>query len=265
MNTITIENGSNQFVCSDIGNLEGFESPDTIIVVEDVAKLFGAKYITSKYGKRRFSWRGLLKEDMLESRRDLIAACDARSEALIKFTTCDGLALQIPAVLKLVAPYRLGKQTYLVEAIAADSRFVGQTLNEFETAQTVISGGAQIPATIPMSLYSSAVVSNVVVNDGNAEADPVFIIHGSGTHFTIGNQTTDQEFQIEYTLGSDDYIEVDVANRTVLLNGETSIYSYLEGDFWTLQPGNNTIRFVVTGADENTLLTIQSRDSYIGI
>lgn len=254
-----------QFVFEDL-ILTGFEYPTVINSIEDISGRNGALYINSKFGRRRLSWQGLLKEDVLVNRRSLERALRAGALKTLQFETCDGLALQVQVeVESLEMPYYLGRTKYLIEAVAPDYRFVGQTLHEFETTETVLHGGAQIPATIPMSLSSGSALANTINNLGSEYADPIFIIHGAGTNFIVRNQTTEEQFVLDYNLGTNDYIEVDVVNRTVLLNGLTSIYSSLEGSFWQLAPGVNTIGFNTIGDDGNTLLTIQYRDSYLGI
>lgn len=275
MKTITvIDSNNNQFTFYDnqngiiIRELEGFEYADVNAVIDDISGDVGAIYITSKFGRRSFSWAGdLVSDNVFALRRQMLAVLRQTGVMkTIKFTTYDGLDLQAEAeIVKVLNPYNHKIHTYLIEAISPDWRFYSQTLKEFETVQTVISGGASIPATIPMSFHAENNSSNVASNDGNEITDPVFVIHGPGTQFTVGNQTTGKEFIIEYSLNSTQYIEVDVKNRSVKLNGLTNIYSSFDGDFWRLEPGGNTVRFIVEGVGENSLLTIRYRDAYNGL
>ncbi len=136
--------------------------------------------------------------------------------------------------------------------------------------QTFISGGAAIPATIPMSLgvslSSEQSSEKIVTNEGTESTDPVFTITGPGTNFTIGNATTDKEFILNSVLSGGDIVVIDIKNRTVVKNGTDNLYPDITGDFWSLVPGENELRFnVQSGADFDTLLTVAFRDAYGGI
>lgn len=276
MNSITVINqdNSDQFTFYDNDNgttiktLEGFEYADVREVIEDVAGDDGAIYITSKFGRRRFSWSGdLVSAVVYELRREMLSVLRQTGRMkLIKFTTYDDLDLQVEAeIVKVLNPYTHSIHTYLIEAIAPDPRFYSQSETEYETAQTVVSGGSAIPADVPMSLYSAGIEVADAINVGNEVTDPVFKVHGPGTFFTVGNQETGEVFTLDYTLNDEEYIEIDVKNRTVKLNGVTNTYSAFSGDFWQLQPGGNTIRFVASGLGVETLLTITYRDAYNGL
>lgn len=93
-----------------------------------------------------------------------------------------------------------------------------------------------------------------VTVDGNLETDPLIRIFGPCTNPKIENQTTGRK--LEFTanggivLAVGDYLEVDVRNRTVRLNGLADVGSNLYGrlDFavskwWALVPGVNLIRY----------------------
>lgn len=249
-----------------INQVEGFEYPQAIPVVQDVARN-GAIGVTTKFGRRNCSFVTRFTCDVLDTRQEMLAALRQTGELkLIQFTTLDDLTLEFYAYVKRVlAPYTSMKKPVLIELEAPDWRFLSQTSFEFETAQTVLSGGGTIPGAMPWAIPIPVGAPSVIDNIGTDEADPVFTIDGPGTLFTVGNQTTGEEFIINQSLSAGETIEVDVANRTVLLNGTTSIYSSLSGDFWTLQPGMNVIRFLASGRDTPTLLTIAYQYAYLGV
>lgn len=250
-----------------IERVEGFEYASVLEAIEDVPNDGGAVYINSKFSSRRVGITALITCDRLEERRELLAALNQTGHLkLIEFTTLDNLALQFYAMVKnLVFPYTTMETPLLLELIAPDFRFYGQTLKEFTTSQTEITGGAAIPAEIPMSIGSDVDLVNAINNDGNAITQPLFRIDGPGTLFTVGNTTTGEEFIIDYTLTADQYILIDTVNQTVLLDGITNIYSAFEGDFWSVLPGENNIQFLAEGLTPDTLLTIYYRDTYNGV
>lgn len=250
-----------------IEKVEGFEYPTVIEAIEDVPNQGGSVYINSKFTTRRVGITALITCDRLEERRELLAALQQTGELkLVTFTTLDDLDLQFYAMVKnLIFPYTKMETPLLLELISPDYRFYGQELKEFITSQTTISGGASIPATIPMSLASEGEASSAVNNEGNEMSDPIFRIDGPGTEFTIGNASTGEELIIDYTITEGEYILVDVANKTVLLNGITNIYSAASGDWWSIPPGESNILFLAAGLSVATLLTISYRDAYNGV
>ena len=256
-----------------IRKMEGFEYADVIPSIDDVAGPYGATYITSKHGVRRCSIEGdLISEDVYEVRRRLLNALrQTGTIKLIKFTTYDSLDLQFEAeVVKVLNPYTHKVHSYLIEFKAPDWRFYSQTLKTYDLTQTVLRAGASIPASIPWAIPASTdpmtELNNIIINEGNETTDPVFTITGPGTEFTITNQTTNQSLVLDRTLVSEDEVVIDVKNRTVVLNGNTNVYPDVSGDFWSLIPGENELRFFVSsGLTVDTNLNVSYRDAYAGV
>ena len=62
------------------------------------------------------------------------------------------------------------------------------------------------------------------------------------TNATITNETTGETLTITYTLGSGEYLEIDFAAKTVMLNGVASRY-YAKSVSWReLVAGSNSVR-----------------------
>lgn len=277
--TIIEQQSGNQFTLynSKLGSIlrsfEGFEYPEVRVSIDDVAGPYGSVYITSKFGTRRMGIIGdLVSSDVFALRRNLLTVLRQTGVIkLIKFTTYDDMELQCEAeVTDFSNPYTHAVHTFKIELKSPDWRFYSQEEIVREIAQTSVRGGASIPTAIPMSftLPSSGEtdLGNIVVNSGNETTDPVFTITGPGTNFIVGNTTNDTEFTLNYALSEGDEIEVDVKNRTVLLNGLTNVYPDFDGDFWSLSPGENEIRFFVeSGLTVNTKLAIAYRHAYSGI
>jgi hypothetical protein len=228
-------------------NFEGFEYPSVRDVIEDISGKGGATYVTSKFGRRLVSWSGdLVSSSIFTLRRQMLAALRQQGRMkLIEFTTYDNLALRFEAeITKVLNPYTHSIHSFLIEAVAADWRFFSQAEEEVE-----IASGA----------------SDDAVNDGNEETDPVFRIDGPGTSFSVTNNDTGESFVVEREIAEGEYIEINVSERTILLNGTTPIYSNFEGDFITLEPGENEIEFVAVAGGGTTLLTITFRHAYNGL
>jgi hypothetical protein len=277
--TITEQQDNNTFTFYDnyLGTIlrafEGFEYADVRESIDDVAGNYGATYITSKFGKRRVSISGdLIDSDIFAMRRRLARALrQTGTMKLITFTTYDDLALQFEAeVVKALNPYTHKTHSFLIEMIAPDWRFYSQTLKEQIMGETILRGGTSIPAIIPMSFPvptdPATEINNIVINEGSETTDPIFTITGPGTDFTVGNVTTDQEFTLSSTLAGGDVIEIDVKTRSVIKNGTDNLYPDFTGDFWSLIPGENELRFFVgTDLTADTNLKVSYRDAYGGI
>lgn len=266
MNTITIIDQDNQFTFENIGSPTGFEYPDVINTLGDISGKGGAVYLASKFGRRRLSWQGLLKSDVPENRRALERACRAGRLKTIRFSTCDGIALETQVeVESIVMPYKLGRTKYLIQAVSPDWRFMSQVAHHYNVTETVQVGGVDIPAEIPFSFSSNEFTPQVLSNLGTEYAEPVFTIRGPGTRFIITNVTTGEQMIITRTLGVNDFIEVHTDNPSVLLNGVTPIYSSLEGTFWTVPPGDNQITFLSIGSNVPNTVEVDFNDAYLGI
>lgn len=257
-------------------SFEGFEYASVRESIDDVAGEYGAVYITSKHGRRRAAWIGDLLTDVsktvFERRQQLLKALrQTGTMKLIKFTTYDGLALQFEAeVIKHLNPYTHAVHTFLIEVIAPDWRFYAQEESMQTLGRTSVSGGASIPTDIPMSIVTPAAAEQmnekIVENVGSEATDPVITIHGPGTNFTVGNFTTGEEFILNSILTDTDSVVIDIKNRTVVKNDTDNLYPDITGEFWSLIPGENELRFnVQSGATFETQLTLDYRAAYGGI
>lgn len=265
------------FYDNDLGTIlrdfDGFEYASVQESIDDVAGPYGSVYINSKFGTRRVAIKGdLLGADIFAKRRLLSKALRQTGVIkLVKFTTYDDLNLQFEAeVVKVINPYTHKIHTYLIEMIAPDWRFYSQDLHSQVVGQTITEGGTSIPASIPMSMPSptslSSTVTNIITNEGNEITDPILTISGPGTNFTLRNETLEKQIVFTYVLSEGDVVVIDVKRRTAVLNGITNVYQYLAGDFWSLIPGENELRFYVSsGLTVATNLNVSYRDAYSGI
>lgn len=96
---------------------------------------------------------------------------------------------------------------------------------------------------------SAPVGTVTVVNDGNVAANPILRLYGPCTDPRIENQTTGQALVFAgLVVAAGDYVELDVLERTVRLNGlvDQSRYTLLDfavSQWWQLQPGPNAVRY----------------------
>lgn len=97
---------------------------------------------------------------------------------------------------------------------------------------------------------ASGVVGAVTItNDGNLSTPPILRLYGPATDPRIENQTVDKSIVFDgLTLAASEYVEIDVQERTVYLNGDSTLNRYQYVDFgntewWELEPGDNEVRY----------------------
>lgn len=278
--TIIEQDSNNYFSLYDnslgtiLRKFEGFEYPIVNESIDEVSGPYGSVYINSKFQKRILSIEGdLVSSDVFTLRRSLATALRQTGiMKLIKFTTYDDLDLQFEGeITKVINPYTHSVHTFMIEITAPDWRFYGQEEMSYNIEQSLIQGGSPIPTPIPMSfpvpVSLETNLNQIIVNNGSEVTDPIITIHGPGDGFIIGNLTTEEEFLLDRNLSSSDEVIIDIKKRTVILNDVTNIYSDVDGDFWSLIPGDNQIKFLVN-ADfdpELTTLNITFREAFLGI
>lgn len=251
MKSITIlnEDTGNSFSLDDkeIGICEGFEYPSVNSIIEDISGKQSAIFVNSKFGRRPLSINGFIKPQTYAERIAMLGVLRHQGEMmLLKFTTLNDLDLQAEVVVnKVLYPYNMVKKPFLIDMIAPDWRFYSQTLH----SQNIEEG-----ETIEVN------------NAGTENTNPIFKIYGPFDEVEITNLSTSESFNYSYTVETGDYIEVDIKNKTVKLNGTTSVFNNFTGEFFDLISGGNTIRFEIISAYEfGAILNVAWRDAYLGI
>ena len=228
--------------------LEGFEYPSVRTTIEDVAGRKSSVYVNSKFGRRVMTVTAYLFGD---NTTDLFARRNSFLEVirqegymkLIQFTTFEDIALQCYAeVTKLLNPYSKNNKPLMFELVSPDYRFYSQTESTDEV----------LPNT-----------TEVISNAGNENTFPVFEITGPANSIEITNLSTGEGFTLSENLTAGQTLTIDTKELTVDLAG-TNKFSIFSGDFFLLEPGNNSIEFLATSTTGVTKLDVIYRDAYIG-
>lgn len=137
-----------------------------------------------------------------------------------------------------------------VEFFATSPFIFENTLNQ-ETVTLAAAGGSGLQFdAVPDLTFGGLPVGGVVVctNSGDSQSYPVLTIHGPCVNPRIENTESNKTVAFDLTLDTGDELVVDMSERTVVLNGNASRYSALTStsEFWSLSPGNSTIRFTAS-------------------
>lgn len=122
--------------------------------------------------------------------------------------------------------------------------------------------------TYDLSYPDSEVVGTATITiGGTLNVPPVIILRGPAVDPRIEKVGTDERLIFEdLELGPDDYLEIDVRARTVLLNGEESRYGNLDFEastWWTLPPGDTTFRYYPVSFGPGASATVRARAAWI--
>ena len=133
------------------------------------------------------------------------------------------------------------------------------------TIRKTRQGGFIIPFELP--LYISPDEQPATVNNsGNETILPNIIISTKATNPKIINRTTNQSMEITAVVKDGDKLEIDMKNKTILLDG-MNIYDLQTAgsNFWGLVAGDNRIELQTDIQDERTEAELRFRSGFIGI
>lgn len=149
--------------------------------------------------------------------------------------------------------------SFSIQLVAEDPRRYGapQSLTTNLPAQ---SGGLTWSLQFPIS-WAATVTSGVIAfnNPGNIQAPLVLQVNGPCvgpiiTHLSSGNQIV---FASSLTLGTGEYLLIDMEKRTVSANGQASRIGYVTSRGWfAADPGANDIQFNAQAYNSSASLTV---------
>lgn len=149
--------------------------------------------------------------------------------------------------------------TFSLQLVAEDPRRYGQSAS-LQTAMPSSSGGLTFSTTFPL-VFASTVVPGVVSfdNPGNIDAPVTIRIDGpcSGpivTHISSGSQLV---FESSLTLGTGEWLIIDMAERTVKAQGQASRTGYVTSrGYFSLSPGHNDVAFNAQTYNSSARMTV---------
>lgn len=255
--------------------LNGFGMPVVEVNVKQRGSYHGGILGQYNYGRRELSIEGEIIGSSLSdfnSKRRAIEQAFTLFDGLktLSIETKDSLSLQVDVMIKSAfnAPYERGRAVigdFRAELVAPYPYIESQA--QVTTELSVFDGGGwALPIELPFDMSAGGTGAEIIANNGNGNAYPTVTIIGAIENPSLQNTTTSKNLSINYTLNtSTDYIELDFYNRTALANGTTNILQYVSGDWWTLAPGNNTVKLFAGSAGATALATMLHRHAYLGL
>jgi hypothetical protein len=122
-----------------------------------------------------------------------------------------------------------------------DSNLITLPINQGLTIMT----GFGFPLGFPFG-YGAPVdpTTTNAINEGNRSTGAIITIPGPVTNPRIISTTSNAELHFIIELGASDYLEIDLYNRTVRLNGTASRRgTLLDPDWFMLEPGDNFLQY----------------------
>lgn len=164
--------------------------------------------------------------------------------------------------------FAVARTLYAVELQAADPRIYDDTPTVIDFPPGDSSTGVTYPLTYPISYGGGPSGFGLATNEGTIDTPPVVRLYGPATNPFLANRTVDDVMAFDFTIPAGQFLEVDFAAKTVLLNGDPSASRYysLAGGRWAgLAPGDNTLQFVASGIDGNTDARVTFRSAWSAI
>ena len=156
--------------------------------------------------------------------------------------------------------FRIGRVA--LQFHATDPRVYDDNQSSSSTAAATSGGGRTYNRVYNLTYAAGGAGGSITAtNNGNFPTRPTARIDGPVTDPRIENVTAGKFLQFSgLTLAAGDWLDIDFANRTVLLNGTASRYGFLTStsSFWELAPGANEIKFTSGSATGTLTLTWRS-------
>jgi hypothetical protein len=198
-----------------------------------------------------------------------------RGDGTLKVTPPHGMERWLTC--RCISGFRLNEPTMTTTSVQANLVFSAFNpywrSTQVYTQTTSITGSPpQWFPIFPLRLGGDAVVSEFTINNtGHVETYPTWVITGPGQNPKISNLTTGEFIGINpiylLTLGIGDTITIDTENRIVQDQAGEGYLDILDygSSFFTLAPGNNTIRVEMSNATTASSINLSYRLLYLGV
>lgn len=226
-------------------------------------QLYDARLIT--FTGRLFS----TDKTTAEERRKALAVVLARKEITLKVVTYGGFTYSAKVnVMGFDSPISFNMNLYHYKLDLRMNNPIWYDASDGELVGTVIKGvqgGFTINFGIPFKISGSS-GDTILANNGNASVYPRITITTPATNPKIINKTTGKSIQVNVSVNTGDKLEIDMAQKTVLLNG-SNVFNLIEDGsvFFPLVVGDNAMALETAVGSEATTANVYYNSGFISI
>jgi hypothetical protein len=150
-----------------------------------------------------------------------------------------------------------------ISLVAPDPRKYGPAV-EVTTGMAGSSGGVSFPLVFPLDFGASAGGVVTLVNDGTVKSWPVIRISGPVVNPRILNPVTGDSLRVGMTINAGEYVDIDTAARTVLLQGTASrrAVTLSTGEWMPVPPGGASFSFGADAYSAAASMTVSARSAW---
>lgn len=156
-------------------------------------------------------------------------------------------------------------------ALAVELRAMDPYFYDTSDVARLVAGGNQTGffPMLPLHLSQGAIgTANIIENDGDAPAWPVWVVQGPGTGITISNQTTGDTLSLPtLALAAGQSLTIDTRPlvKAVVREDGSNQYARLTStsSMWALIEGKNSVLVTVGGSAGTTVVTLQYRRRWL--
>lgn len=267
-------NTGETFPFIDVDEVKGLDSPEFRTASRDHEGVDGG-FIDAEFEKARtVSIQGTIYDDTstIESYLDSLKENYSPRTSVIPFYfKAPGVDERVIFVKPLGIKYewsserRYGSIPFRVEMYAEDPRIYDATEQVVTIQQGAIAyTGIDFSLDFSFSFGGSSASTDGqnVTNSGNRSTPAIIVITGPVTNPSIINETVGLTLQFDITLAASETLTIDLANRTVKLNGNINRRGSLRAPNWfLLEPGDTFIRYRATSAPPSSM-TITFRSAW---
>lgn len=156
---------------------------------------------------------------------------------------------------------------YQAQLRASDPRAYGQAEQVVASAPFGDTGGGfTFAATFPATFEPGSSGQAHYTNAGTTDTPPVFRLYGELENPRVQLDSTGETLALTATVGPDDFVELDVAERTVKLNGVTPRLDWRDfttSDWFELPRASGTVRLLADDGSADAYMTVTFRPAYV--
>lgn len=255
----------------------GLDGADVRESAEDIVEGDGGAHGNFYIGRRNVTLQGMIDPDgvdivtvMQREQRIKRASRALRADAVLRWQQADRPLCRL-SVRRQSKPSISGRRPKQVQLafVSADWR----VYSDEEHALAALGSGPpdnggltfDMPFDIDFVGLGNGIAQIQALNTGDAMTPPTFRIDGPIDSPTLYNATTGKAMLLTTTLAFGEFLQVDVAARSILYNGVTNLYqafAYGVSDWIELAPGNNDLRILTPGYSPPAGFTVYWRDAW---